>query len=131
MARVGRTPGILDDSVLEAFRTLQEDGQPDVVTELIDAFLADLPRRLDAIHQAVAAGVPAKIRSAAHALKGAACSLGAVRVCSLCAQLENLGRTGTRAGTAELGTAIQTEAAAIRAALLEYRTPRPPSPLEG
>jgi len=115
--------GVIDESVLDSYRMLQEDGQPDVVTEFIDAFLGDLPTRLERIRDAVAAKEPRDIKSAAHALKGASAAVGAVRLTQACAELEVLGRGGQSAGSDELLTQIEAEAAQAREGLLPIRRP--------
>jgi HPt (histidine-containing phosphotransfer) domain-containing protein len=111
----------IDEGVLEGYRFLQEEGRPDVVTEFIDIFLADLPGRLDAIRSAVATRDPHAIRSAGHALKGAAGSIGAVRVAALAAELESVGRAGQTSGTDELAESIAVEAELARATLARFR----------
>ena len=84
----------IDESVLDGYRFLQEAGCPDVVTEFIDSYLADLPGRIEALHAAVAAGDPPRVRSAAHALKGSSASLGATAVASVCGRMEAAARAG-------------------------------------
>lgn len=85
---------ILDPSILESYRLLQEDGEPDLITELIDAFLADLEERIRVIRQAITREDPAALRSAAHALKGSAGTVGATGLARRCGELETLGREG-------------------------------------
>ncbi len=111
----------IDETILETYRTLQEPGQGDIVTEFIDVFLEDLPSRLANIRKAVMGGTPQAIRSAAHALKGSGGSIGAIRLASLCGELETLGRSGQADGTSELLTAIEQEAAQAREALSRFR----------
>lgn len=85
---------ILDPAILESYRLLQEEGEPDLITELIDAFLADLEGRLRIIRQAIAAEDPSALQSAAHALKGSAGTVGATGLAHRCGELETLGREG-------------------------------------
>src|SRR5688500_16288828 len=68
---------IIDESLLDSYRELQEEGQADVVTEFIDLFLDDLAGRLTQINEAIQAKDLKAIRSAAHALRGSAASIGA------------------------------------------------------
>jgi two-component system, sensor histidine kinase and response regulator len=100
----------IDESVLDGYRALQDEGQPDVVTEFIDVFLEDLPSRVARIAAAVAAQNPQEIRSAAHALKGSAASIGAVRLSSLAGDLEAIGRAMQIEGAVELVPGIEAEA---------------------
>ncbi len=83
---------VLDPSILESYRLLQEDGEPDLITELVDAFLADLEERIQVIRHAIARGDPAALRSAAHALKGSAGTVGATGLALRCGELEAAGR---------------------------------------
>lgn len=57
-------------------------------------FLADADRLLIAVRDAVAAGVPDDVRSAAHALKGAASNFNAGAVVRAAAALEAMGKAG-------------------------------------
>ena len=114
---------IIDESILDSYRALQDDGQPDVVTEFIDVFLEDLPARIDRIQKAVASKTPVEIKSAAHALKGGAASIGAVLVAGICAQLEAIGRAGSTDGTEELLAVVMPEVARAREKLQKLRKP--------
>jgi CheY-like chemotaxis protein len=78
----------IDPEIFASLRALQEPGEPDPVEELSSLFLADAPTRIQAIHQAAAAGQAAPIRESAHSLKGSASNFGAKRLASLCAQIE-------------------------------------------
>lgn len=112
---------VVDDSVLESYRGLQEEGEPDLVTELIDIFLDDLPSRLAAIRSAVDLGDPKAIRLAAHSLKGGAASIGAARLAALSAALEAQGRSGEVATAATYVAPIERAAADVAPALIARR----------
>ncbi len=114
---------VIDDSILDSYRVLQDEGQPDVVTEFIDVFLADLPLRQDRLRQAVDSQNPAELKSAAHALKGSAGSVGAVLVSGLCAQIEAIGRAGSANGTRELLSRLEPELTRATAELETFRRP--------
>ncbi len=114
---------VIDDSILDSYRVLQDEGQPDVVTEFIDVFLDDLPLRQERLRQAVSSRNPAELKSAAHALKGSAGSVGAVLVSGLCGQIEAIGRTGTAEGTQELLSRLEPELTRATAELEKYRRP--------
>lgn len=64
------------------------------LAELIDLFLADLPRRLATITAAVESGDAAALALHAHALRGGAANFGAARLDDLCGRLEAMGRRG-------------------------------------
>ncbi|MGE0552849.1 MAG: Hpt domain-containing protein [Gemmatimonadales bacterium] len=113
----------VDEALLESYRVLQDEGQPDLVTELIDVFLEDLPGRLAAVQAAVDLGDPQAIRSAAHALKGSAASIGAARLAGACATLEALGRAGEVEGAPALVAPIERAAAEVAPLLIARRVP--------
>lgn len=117
------TSSVIDDSILESYRSLQDEGQPDVVTEFIDGFLEDLPVRADRLRQAVDSKNPTELKSAAHALKGSAGSVGAVVVAGLCAQIEAIGRSGSAAGTEEILVQLEPEIARATSELAKLRRP--------
>lgn len=111
----------VDESVLDSYRVLQEEGQPDVVTEFIDVFLADLPGRIEQLRKAIASGTAPAIKSAAHALKGSSGTVGAVMLSGLCGQLEANARAGSTDGALDLLAAIEAEAVRARQELLRFR----------
>jgi HPt (histidine-containing phosphotransfer) domain-containing protein len=115
------TNPVIDESVLDGYRFLQEEGRTDVVTEFIDVFLEDLDPQLARIRAAVASQNAKEIRSAGHSLKGSAGSIGATRLSLLAGELEILGRQGGSDGADRIGQAIVQEAALVRQALARYR----------
>ena len=115
------TNPVIDETVLDGYRFLQEEGRDDVVTEFIDVFLEDLDPQLVRIQAAVTSQDSKEIRSAGHALKGSAGSIGATRLSLLAGELEILGRQGSANGADKIGTAIVQEALLVREALARYR----------
>lgn len=97
---------------------------PDVIQELrmvmgedfaglLRTFLVDSAQRVDAIAATVQAADADALRRAAHSFKGSAGNMGAIAVAELCRQLEELGRSGTTAGAAELVAQLRREFAAV------------------
>jgi HPt (histidine-containing phosphotransfer) domain-containing protein len=80
----------VDMAVLAAFSELQEDGEPDLIVELIDLFLQEAPLRLEAIQRAVAERDGLSLKRAAHSLKGSSGTLGVRPLAALCEKLERL-----------------------------------------
>ena len=119
------THQIIDESILDSYRALQDDGQPDIITEFIDIFLADLPGRLARIAEALEPADPkvSELRSAAHALKGSSGSVGAVGLSGLCGQLESIARAGSSAGAKELFERIRHESTKATTELTKLRKP--------
>jgi CheY-like chemotaxis protein len=62
----------------------------DLLSDVIQVFLADCPKRLVAIHAAVQAGDPGRLREAAHALKGAAGNVSAAALFDAASTLERM-----------------------------------------
>jgi HPt (histidine-containing phosphotransfer) domain-containing protein len=118
--------GVVDEKILEGYRLLQDDGEPDVVTEFIDTFLSDLPARLAAIEAAVTSEQPTALRSAAHALKGSAATIGAPHLSELCSQLETMGKANDTSRAAELWSRAKAEAVAACQKLVTLRDPAIP-----
>ena len=117
------TKVIIDEGILDSYRALQDEGEPDVVTEFIDVFLEDLPARIERLRETVASGDPKAIRSAAHAIRGSSGSVGAVALSGLCAQLEEYASTGSIEGATALLAAIEPEAVRAREGLTKLRRP--------
>jgi HPt (histidine-containing phosphotransfer) domain-containing protein len=93
---------ILDPNTLEALRGLQEEGDDDLLVELIDLFLEDAPRRVDGMRTAITREDWPGLASLAHSLKGSCGSLGALHLAELCGRLEQHGRLSGGRPDAEL-----------------------------
>jgi CheY-like chemotaxis protein len=83
----------LDRSVLLGLRDLQEEGEPDILEELIELFLADVPPQLVALREAVEAGDAHSVEWIVLTLKGKCANMGAVRMEAICAELVEVGRS--------------------------------------
>src|SRR5262249_31979711 len=105
------------------YRVLQDEGQPDVVTEFIDAFLQDCPNRIERLRDSVTRRQTPEIKSAAHALKGSSASVGAMTVSSLCGLLAPNARAGSIVGSHELLLQIELELDRARDELQKHRRP--------
>jgi HPt (histidine-containing phosphotransfer) domain-containing protein len=90
-------------------RQLQEEGEPDIVQELAQAFQFETPSLLQALHRAVAEGKPEQLKQAAHNLKSSSNNLGGRTMAGLSADLEALGKQGTVEGATELITRLEWE----------------------
>ncbi len=84
---------VMDFSRLNEFKEFDDEALS-MTREVVGLFIADAPRRLDAIGQAIAAGDAEELSRAAHALKGAAGNIGAVAIQAVCATLEADAKTG-------------------------------------
>jgi two-component system, sensor histidine kinase and response regulator len=82
----------VDDTVLDAFREWSADEGPSLVTQLVDAYLADTPARVARLRVAVEAADVDGLREVAHSLRSSSAFVGARRLASMCESLETLGR---------------------------------------
>ena len=80
----------LDLSVIDGLRELREPGEPDPVAELIDLYLADSPKRVEQMHDALESGDTKALKVAVHTLKGSSSNLGAKPLAKRCADFEKL-----------------------------------------
>jgi len=80
--------GILDGDTIAGLRRLNEDGEGDFLTQVIDIFLRDSTVWMDQIRSAARDGDTAGLRKAVHTLKGSSGSLGARRLSDVCLQFE-------------------------------------------
>lgn len=112
----------LDSETLATLRSLQEDGDDDLLAELIDLFFQDAPDRMAAIKDAVQASNWVGLAERAHSLKGSCASLGAVRMASLCAKLEAMGRDlAQRIDAVDVYGELEDEFVRVREALERER----------
>jgi DNA-binding response OmpR family regulator len=91
--REGSEEDPLDRSVLAGLRELQEDGEPDLLEELIELFLAEVPSQLVALRKAAEADDAHSVERIAHTLKGSCANMGTVGMETLCTELEEMGRS--------------------------------------
>lgn len=78
----------IDLSVLNSFEEAQCAGEPDLIVELIDLYLADVPQQLSAMKNFVLEADKISLKRAAHNLKGGSANLGVNSIATLCEELE-------------------------------------------
>lgn len=113
------TPPALDAAVLESLRQLNQPGEPDIVREVLTVFLSDAPGRVKAIEEAIRASDLPAIQRAAHALKGASGSIGAMTLQARCRELEDAAKATKLEHASELGRGIHEEWGRVRAEIAE------------
>lgn len=79
---------IIDFSILENFKELQQPGESDLTAELITLFIEDTNRRLSVLKSAFIEKDTQTVKKEAHGIKGAAGTIGALQVAKLCLELE-------------------------------------------
>ena len=112
---------VLDHGRLEHLRALQDDTQPSLVRELIDMFSADSAGHVRRIAEAHAHGDADQLRTLAHRFLSATQNIGAARLSDLCAQVENLARSGRLEEAAPAIARLEAERGRALAALAVVR----------
>lgn len=107
----------IDFNVLDDLRSLQDEGDPDLVAEVVQLFLEDSPQRVVAIRTAASAGDASLLGAAAHGLKGSAANVGAVRLRAVCERLEHMGKLGLASDSSPLVAELEVEYARVHVAL--------------
>jgi CheY-like chemotaxis protein/HPt (histidine-containing phosphotransfer) domain-containing protein len=116
-ADTSATPsGSVDYSVLEGLRELQEEGEPDILEELVAMFLKDAPSQLETLKEATEKGDAQSVERIAHTLKGSCGNMGAVRMEALCSELEEIGRSEDLSTAPRLTSSLEEEFGRVRAA---------------
>jgi HPt (histidine-containing phosphotransfer) domain-containing protein len=83
---------VLDMSVVEELLALSDDGDPELLLDLIQMFLGDGPEKVRAITEGLQAGDFEKMERAAHSLKGSSGNLGARRLQDACERMQSATR---------------------------------------
>jgi two-component system, sensor histidine kinase and response regulator len=109
---------LLDTTVLDQLRELQDPGEPDVVAEVVELVLSDTLLRLQQGRQAHAAGDLGALARMAHRVKGSAGLVGAERMASLAAKVEALAPAADIDELASLLGALERAFVQTRAALM-------------
>jgi HPt (histidine-containing phosphotransfer) domain-containing protein len=89
------------------------DDDRELLTELIEIFLEDCPKRLQELDQAVKEGNASGVRQAAHSLKGMVAGFDANSAHGLAAEMESLGKAGDLSKTIGLLSTLQLEFARV------------------
>jgi TMAO reductase system sensor TorS len=100
----------VDENVLESIRTLQREGNSDLLNRVIEAYLKEATRLLQALREAVERADGEALRKAAHSLRSSSANVGAQRLSSLCKELETMGKEKS----------IQEAALLLSKMILEY-----------
>ncbi len=108
----------LDTAVIESLRQLTPPGEPDVLKEVLQLFLDDVPGRIERLRTAWQGGNAVEVQRAAHSLKGSAGNIGAHALHAICHQLDELGRSGDLAEAEDLVPALAAEYARVEAEIL-------------
>jgi len=100
---------VIDRSILASLRELQDEGDPDIVTEVGSLFIKHSPDKVNAILQSVENGDAKGLHMAAHSLKSSSAYVGAMHLSALAKELEMMGRSKELEGASELAQRLKTE----------------------
>ena len=110
----------VDRSVLEGLCELGGEG---FLAKLAQSFSEDVPSQLEAMRKAVEGDDASAVEHIAHTLKGACANMGALRMVTTCAELEDAGRSGDFSRAPVLTEQLEAQFGRVRPAL-EAQTER-------
>lgn len=112
---------VLDMAVVDELLSLGDDGDPELLLDLIELFLADGPVKVAALMEGLAAGDFEQMERAAHTLKGSSGNLGARLLQETCEQLQLSTRNHDLETTRRLAPLVPKQLAEATAALEDLR----------
>ncbi len=120
-APVAEGPAV-DQTIIEQLASITDSQGFSVLGELLNAFLAAVPVRLETLDRAVSRGDLGAVADQAHALTGSAASFGARGMADLCLELRTAAKEGDTAVVGDLVRAVHQEFGAVRAWLVDFRS---------
>lgn len=112
---------VLDMSVIDELLALSDDGDPELLLDLIGIFLDDGPAKVAAITQGLQQQDFEKMERAAHSLKGSAGNLGALALQHTCERMQLATRAHSRQEAEKLAKDLAENFGQTQAALEELR----------
>ena len=112
----------VDQTIIEQLASITDSQGFSVLGELLNAFLAAVPVRLETLDRAVTRSDLGAVADQAHALTGSAASFGARGMASLCRELRTAAKDGDGEAVENLVRAVHTEFAQVRAWLVDFRS---------
>ncbi|HET7672538.1 MAG TPA: response regulator, partial [Burkholderiales bacterium] len=107
----------LDRQVLDQLGSVRTNGRPELLSRVIQVYLAESPALVEKLKDALRAGNASALASSAHSLKGCSANVGATALTRYCAQAEAVAR---RADTEQARTwvaKIESEHRSVQSAL--------------
>jgi PAS domain S-box-containing protein len=120
-------PSSIDTEVFQELREMLN--QDEVLLEVIDRYLDETPKLLQAMHNLLALFQTKKatqkeavvLERTAHTLKSTSAMIGATRLSDLCQELEVIAHTGSVSAKVSIVSKVETEYETVKAALLQKR----------
>jgi HPt (histidine-containing phosphotransfer) domain-containing protein len=116
-------PEILDQRVLDDLLAMVGDDAA-FVDELVDAYVADVPRSMGELSAALDSGHAEALVRPAHTLKSASQSIGGRQVADIAREIEQRGRSGSTNGVEALIAQLEAAGSDLAAALEQARARR-------
>ncbi len=105
---------LIDPDEWEVFKSMAD---PEILVELLDAYLSDSPQLIDQMRTGLAEGNVELVRRAAHTLKSNSASFGGTRLANASRELEMIAKGGNLDGAGPKLLQIQDEYAKLSALL--------------
>jgi HPt (histidine-containing phosphotransfer) domain-containing protein len=102
-------------------RELVQETDIEFVNELIDIYLDETPKQVEAIATALRTQTLPSLTIIAHTLKGSSLNLGAKELGALCLKLEELGRAGESIPEGTSVAEIENEYEKVKTILLAFK----------
>lgn len=112
----------VDFEVLLRLKEQTWDGEEDLVPELIEAFLEEVPENCVELEQLVSAGDAVEVRKKAHYMRSSTSNLGANKMTAMCAGLEKMAHAGSLEGADDVVRRLNAELSLVRAGFERYLT---------
>jgi HPt (histidine-containing phosphotransfer) domain-containing protein len=96
------------------------DGDSQLLREVAGIFLAQSPKHMEKIRRGISDQDPEILKRSAHALKGPAANVLAQGVMEAALKLEEMGRSGSVAGSSEALVSLEEELRKLESALGEF-----------
>ena len=111
-----------EDEIFDREAALEQmGGDEELLVELVEVFLEDLPERLREIREAVARADADGLQRAAHTLKGSVGNFAARAVYETALELENVGKSGDLQSAGEVCARLNAQIDLLKAALADLR----------
>lgn len=110
----------VDFDVLLRLKEQTWDGEEDLVPELIEAFLDEVPGNCVDLVELVASGHTDEVRKKAHYLRSSTSNLGALRMTEMCTGLEKMAHAGSLDGADDMVRLLNEEVHLVRAGFERY-----------
>jgi two-component system, sensor histidine kinase and response regulator len=112
---------VISQQLLDSIRSLQQQGQPDLLDRVIAKYLADSDGLRASMREALAAGDLEGVQRAAHTHKSSSAVVGALPLAELCKELEGSCRQGSSEAAAGIIERIDLLAVAVREELTKIK----------